>query len=691
MAAVDPVTVLFDHLRSCGLLSPQQLQELGMWIIAQRPDVQRLAAELERRGWLTIFQVREITQGRGKQLQLGPYLLLDLLGEGGMGRVYKARHQRLGRLCAIKVIRRERLKHPAVEERFRKEIEALGRMHHPNVVEVFNADQAGDVIYYEMEWIDGTDLTKLVKQRGPLPIAQACDYIRQAALGLQHAHELGLVHRDIKPSNILVSWDGRQVKLVDMGLARILDDNAAGREAAKRITREGLVLGTPDFLAPEQARNPMVVDIRADIYSLGGTLYYVLTGRVPYEGANPTEKMLRHCTDPPPPLLPYRPDAPRQLEQLIHWCMAKQPEQRPQTPIQLAVALQPFCPGGGMVGAGTAAALPAGNWPNAPPQEPRSSQIFRLPEEVAVVAVRRRRSAWPWGLLGFALLLLVSFLVVAPRLNRLWVINDDRPAPDSFTNTVGLRLVRLSPGEFLMGSSETEKGRRPEEGPRHRVRLSRAFLMSVTEVTNGQFQQVMGHIPSQSSKAASRSLQLPVESVTWWEAVEFCRKLTEKEQKEPWARSGWGYRLPTEAEWEYAARAGSDTPFAFGDKLLFGRQAVYKPEEEDPYGVGGDLHRLPALPEEVGRRQESSFGLQDMHGNVAEWCWDWYQTTYPAGAEVRLDPTGPADGDRRVVRGGSYALPATACRSAARFSLRPDSRRPDVGFRVVYAPLLEHK
>jgi serine/threonine protein kinase/formylglycine-generating enzyme required for sulfatase activity len=697
MAAADPVSVLFDQLRSCGLLSAQQLQELGIWIVQRRPDVNAVAKELERRGWLTSFQIREIAKGRGRKLLLGPYVLLDLLGEGGMGRVYKAQHQRLGRLCAIKVIRRERLTHPAVEERFRKEIEALGRMQHPNVVQVFNADQSGDVIYYEMEWIDGTDLTKLVRQKGPLPVAQACDYIRQAALGLQHAHELGLVHRDIKPSNILVSRDGRQVKLVDLGLARILDDKSITTEEGKRITREGVVLGTPDFLAPEQARNPMMVDIRADIYSLGGTLYYILTGRVPYEGANPTEKMLRHCTDPPPPLLAYRPDAPPQLEQIIHWCMAKQPEQRPQTPIQLALALQPFCLSGG---AGTGTARPVGAavsphvgvgavpWPVTPPQEPRSSQIFRLPDDVQAVPSRARRSSFPWGLSAFVALLVLSFVILAPRLNRLLAPPEGPQASETFTNTLGMRMVRLQGGEFWMGSPEQEKGRRSDEGPRHRVRISHAFLMAATEVSNGQFQQVMGFTPSQASKTASRSLLLPVESVTWWEAVEFCRKLTEKEQKEPWARSGWGYRLPTEAEWEYAARAGMDTPFAFGNLLEFGRRGVYKPVEDDPYGVGGDPVRPPTFPEEIGKRQENPFGLQDMHGNVAEWCEDWYSSNYSGTAEVRQDPLGPPDGERRVIRGGSFALPASACRSAARSSLRPDGRRADVGFRVVYAPLL---
>jgi len=698
MAAVDAISVLFDQLRHSGLLSAQQLQELGMWIVQRRPDVKDLAAELERRGWLTSFQIREIAKGRGRELLLGPYVLLDLLGEGGMGRVYKAQHQRLGRFCAIKVIRRERLTHPAIEERFRKEIEALGRMQHPNVVQVFNADQSGDVIYYEMEWIDGTDLTRLVRQRGPLPIPQACNYIRQAALGLQHAHELGLVHRDIKPSNILVSRDGRQVKLVDMGLARILDDKMATTEEGKRITREGIVLGTPDFLAPEQARNPMAVDIRADIYSLGGTLYYLLTARVPYEGANPTEKMLKHCTDPPPPLLPYRPDAPPQLEQIIHWCMAKRPEQRPQTPIQLAVALQPFSlveeSGTGVTPSGHAAARPvitpaAIPLPAPPPQEPRSSQIFRLPEEVTRSRRRLPRSSFPWGIWAFIALLLLSFGLLVPWLNRLISPPAQKQdAPEAFTNTLGMRLVRLEAGEFLMGSPEHEKGRRSDEGPRHRVRISRAFLMAATEVSNGQFQQFMGFTPSQASKAASRSLLLPVESVTWWEAVEFCRKLTEKEQTEPWARRGWGYRLPTEAEWEYAARAGAETPFAFGQLLEFGRRGIYKPAEDDHYGVGGNPARAPTFPVEIGKRQENGFGLQDMHGNVAEWCEDWYSSSYPITGELRLDPTGPPDGERRVIRGGSFALPASACRSAARSSLRPDERRADVGFRVVYAPLL---
>ncbi len=681
--AIDPVEAFFGQLRGSGLLSPQQLQEIGQWIVQQRLSLAALLAAIERRGWLTSFQLREIAQGRGRSLRIGPYVLLDLLGEGGMGRVYRAQHTRMGRLCAIKVIRRDKLKHPAMAERFRREIEAAARMHHPNVIRVFNADQTDDLIYYEMELVDGLDLTKLVRQQGPLPIPQACEYIRLAALGLQHAYEQGLVHRDLKPSNILVSHDGRQVKLVDLGLARILDEPPEA-EKGKRLTREGYVLGTPDFLAPEQARNPTLVDIRADIYSLGGTLYYILTGRVPYEASTPTEKLLRHCTEPPPPLLPYRPDAPPQLEQIIHWCMAKQPEQRPQTPLQVVLALEPLCRAGGP--------HPAIPWPAAPPQEPRSSQLFQLPEDLQHDAVLRRNRQQLWGRWIVTTLILALAVLMGVALLRkmlpLWQTPLAlAPYAESFTNTLGLRMVRLPADTFVMGSPDIEPGRRDDEGPAVRVRFSQPWWIAATEVTTEQFQQIMGYNPSRSGKLAAQHARRPVESVRWDEAMEFCRRLTEREKNEPWIRPGWGYRLPTEAEWEYAARAGSTSPFTFGNILQFGRQAIFQPVEDDPLQTGGDPARPPAFPEPVGQTQPNRFGLHDLHGNVAEWCLDWYAPRDPARGGEWTDPTGPADGERRVVRGGSFRLPAARCRSAARDSWRPTERRDDLGFRIVFAPL----
>src|SRR5580765_5678150 len=158
--AADPTAAFFANIRASGLLKPQQIQELGVWIGTNRPDVQAMARELNRRAWLSSFQIKEIFKGHGRDLSIGRYVLLDLLGEGGMGRVYKAYDSRMGREVALKIIRKEKLKHPAAETRFKHEIEALAKMKHPNVVEVFNADQVGDTHYYEMEYVDGTDLTK---------------------------------------------------------------------------------------------------------------------------------------------------------------------------------------------------------------------------------------------------------------------------------------------------------------------------------------------------------------------------------------------------------------------------------------------------------------------------------------------------------------------------------------------------
>src|SRR5947208_9120142 len=241
-SAADPTAMFLTAIRQSDLLSPERLAEFAAWADAAKPDIQAVAKELHRRAWMTPFQIKETFKGRGKALTLGRrYVLLDLLGEGGMGRVYKAHDNRLGRDVALKVIRKEKLAHPAAAGRFTQEIQALGQMkHHPNVVAAYDADQDADLHFVVMELIDGLDLTRLVREKGPLPVPDACDLIRQAALGLQHAHEMGLVHRDIKPSNMLVTRVGRQVKLVDLGLARLMD--APGGDDAGRITQEGFVI-----------------------------------------------------------------------------------------------------------------------------------------------------------------------------------------------------------------------------------------------------------------------------------------------------------------------------------------------------------------------------------------------------------------------------------------------------------------
>lgn len=688
-SALDATAAFLANIRASGLLKSSQVQELDSWARAGQPDVQAVARELNRRAWLTAFQIREIFKGNGRELQLGRYVLLELLGEGGMGRVYKAHDTRLGRDVALKVIRKEKLKHPSAETRFKVEIEALAKMRHPNVVQVFNADQVGDRHYYEMEFVDGADLTRLIRERGPLAIPDACEYIRQAALGLQHAHETGLVHRDIKPSNILVTRNGRVVKLVDLGLARLMENNQPN---AGRVTQEGFVIGTPDFLAPEQARDPTAVDIRADIYALGGTLYYLLTARVPYEGANPTEKLIKHCTDPPPSLLAARPDAPPVLDQIIQWAMAKQPELRPQSPLQLAQALAPFShhpahhathPIPGPVPVPPAAR---------PAEEPSSGVLFRLPPQTASADPIRRRAErkFPWA---YALVALGGLLVASILGYGLYLalLPKAEPAIDSFTTSEksgAIRMVKVDGGAFRMGSPADEPGRKSDEGPQRDVEITGPLLIAAGEISQTQYLKVMGDNPARSAKNANRAQNRPVESVSWEEAAEFCRKLTEMEKDEPWVRKGWAFRLPTEAEWEYAARAGAETPFAFGGQIVHERHALFNWSEDDPRGILSperDPARPPRaalFPLEIGKTEPNRYGLCDLHGNVAEWCRDWYRAVYPSGAFS--NPTGPPDGDRRVVRGGSFRTSATETRSAARAGLRPNERRDDVGFRVVY-------
>ena len=258
--------------------------------------------------------------------------------------------------------------------------------------------------------------------------------------------------------------------------------------------------------------------------------------------------------------------------------------------------------------------------------------------------------------------------------------------PEPFTNTQGMKMVKLDGGTFRMGSPENEPGRRSDEGPVRDVTIRGPFFMSATEVTNGQFLKVMGRNESYFAPQAARPESLPVDSVTWDEANEFCRKLTEAEKGQPWARKDWEYRLPTEAEWEYACRAGSDAPFAFGAGVKFAEQAVFHPIEDDPQGLGGDPLKPPRFGQEAGKTAANKFGLHDMHGNIAEWCSDWYRSeAYKDNA--RDNPTGPTDGDKRVVRGGSFRDPASATRSAARAGARPTDRLTTVGFRVVYAPV----
>lgn len=306
------------------------------------------------------------------------YEVVRELGRGGMGVVYLVRNRLLGRSEVLKIMASHLTERPAVLDRFLREMRAVARLHHPNIVTAYSASRIGDSIGFAMEYVDGLDLSKMVKLKGPLPVSLACNFIHQAALGLQHALEEGLVHRDIKPGNLMLSRrrDRPVVKVCDFGLAKLTREE----QFEGRLTFEGQALGTPDFIAPEQILNAPDVDIRADIYSLGGTLFYLLAGRPPFLAASLYDMYQAHMSRNIEPINLLRPEVPAELASLVAKMMAKQPARRFATPLEVAEALRPFFKKSGTTSNGpgqsvSVAAEPAPARPNPNPRPPAPAAL----------------------------------------------------------------------------------------------------------------------------------------------------------------------------------------------------------------------------------------------------------------------------------------------------------------------------
>jgi hypothetical protein len=265
------------------------------------------------------------------------YRILRKLGEGGMGAVYEAEHRMMERIVAIKMISASLVDSPAAIERFEREVRAAAKLEHANIVRAYDADQAGGTMLLAMEFVKGRTLAEVIASKGPLPVAYACQCVRQAALGLQHAADHQMVHRDIKPQNLMLTEKG-VVKILDFGLAKL----ASERLSRPGLTGKDMVMGTPEYMAPEQARDTASADIRADIYALGCTLFCLLTGRPPFTGATAIEIVTKQVIDAPPRVTDLRPEAPAELADLIGRMLAKDPAERPQSPKELAEALAPF-------------------------------------------------------------------------------------------------------------------------------------------------------------------------------------------------------------------------------------------------------------------------------------------------------------------------------------------------------------
>lgn len=337
MATKSSADAFLNGLRSSGLVPPDQLEPLLKDVTAD--DAESLAEQLVNRGTLTRWQADKLLQGRHKGFFLGKYRLLSLLGKGGMSAVYLAEHILMRRRCALKVLPVKRVNDSSYLGRFHREAQAIASLDHPNIVRAYDVDHEMDgdtpIHFLVMEYVEGRSLHEVIQQDGVLSFPKAADYIRQAADGLQYAHKAGLVHRDIKPGNLLLDRNGT-VKILDLGLARF---SAEGDDHSLTVAHDEKVLGTADYLAPEQALDSHKVDARADIYSLGCTLYFLLTASPPFTEGTLAQRLMAHQTKAPPSLGEKRPDVPTSLAAIVMKMMAKRPEDRYQSAAEVSEVL----------------------------------------------------------------------------------------------------------------------------------------------------------------------------------------------------------------------------------------------------------------------------------------------------------------------------------------------------------------
>jgi formylglycine-generating enzyme required for sulfatase activity len=680
-------------------------------VAAQRDDARTIAGGLtdQLSSGLLAPSSAEGTLGR-----IGPYDVLSVVGRGGMGIVLKAHDAKLNRFVAIKVLAPALAADAAARKRFLREARAAAAIAHPNVVTIHSVDDDA-LPWLVMEFVEGVSLGEALQHAGPLPVPEIARIGSEIAAGLAAAHKHGLIHRDIKPANILLEDGTRRVRITDFGLARAADDGS--------VTRPGDLAGTPQFMSPEQARGEPISH-RSDLFSLGSVLYALCTGQPPFQGDNALSVMRLVTDATPAPIHDANPGVPEWLCGIVARLIAKDPAERFPSAQEVSDLLgrrlaelrhaaqaeaQPTPARPGVtdrwrwwaVGALTTVVALAGLIIYITHEDGTVTEHSGIKVDVRP-ATAAPRHAWPADLPAPAI---VPFAAAQARAHQeAWARHFGLPV--EFTNSLGMQFRLVPPGEFRRGSTPDEidallpivdptdefwEVALKSEAPPHTVILTQPFYVAIHEVTQRDYADVTGATPSFFSatgpgRQAVANLDTnrhPVELVNWNQATDFCNRVSAREQLQAayeWvgddlvARPNAGYRLPTEAEWEFACRAGTTTRYATGDSGDDLRHVAWY-----QWSAGGRTHP-------VGELQANAFGLHDMLGNVWEWCQDgWDNAAFVEYLDRdAVDPTGPSlPQPMHVFKGGNWRNSALGCRSAARGAMGRARSESRVGFRVL--------